>query len=389
MGLSTLLNMTVILTLIADKMPKSSEGMPLLVRTESLRKQLMRKGKWEEFKAANLASRVSGGQTVIDYEDFYYNGIIQLGTPPQNFSVQLDTGSSNLWIPDKTNTQAICAKKAKFDSSKSSTYVTNGQSFSIQYGSGPASGFLGQDKLCLGDSLICFNTQVFAQATNVGNFFCDNDGFNGILGLGWPSISVDHVTPPMQNLLPTLDMPLFTVWLDRKGAVVQSAGLFTYGGLDTVHCSAQVNYVPLVAETYWEFAFTGVSHGSYSQTYNWRAISDTGTSFFGGAKPVIDAIANNTGAVYSSQQGLYLLPCSASATAPPIVFTIGGMPYSIPAFEYIEPMSVGSSQCYLTFFTIGGGGFGVNWIFGDPFIRTYCNIYHIGGQKIGFALANH
>uniref|UniRef100_A0A914UU31 Neurotransmitter-gated ion-channel transmembrane domain-containing protein n=1 Tax=Plectus sambesii TaxID=2011161 RepID=A0A914UU31_9BILA len=30
LGLTTLLNMTVILTLIADKMPKSSEGLPLL-----------------------------------------------------------------------------------------------------------------------------------------------------------------------------------------------------------------------------------------------------------------------------------------------------------------------------------------------------------------------
>jgi len=349
----------------------------------------MREGRWEELRAVQRASRVSGGESVIGYGDEYYNAIIQLGTPAQNFSVQLDTGSSNLWVADKTDTQSVCAKKSKFDSSKSSTYVANGKSFAIRYGSGFANGFLGQDKLCLGDSNICYDKQVFAQANSIGQLFCELDGFDDILGLGWPSISVDGVTPPMQNILPKLVAPLFTVWLDRKGAAVTRAGVFTYGALDSTHCDSQVNYVPLVAETYWEFAFTGVKIGSYSQNYNWRAISDTGTSFIGGAKPVIDAVANVVNAKFDAQQGLYLLPCSAATNAPPLVFTIGASQYSIPPFEYIEPMDVGSSQCYLTFFTLGGGGFSVNWIFGDPFIRTYCNIYHIGVQKICFALAKH
>jgi hypothetical protein len=79
-----------------------------LTRIESLRQKLTREGRWEEYQAMKLASRVSGGQPVTGYEDEYYQGMIQLGTPPQNFSVQLDTGSSNLWISDKTNTQANC-----------------------------------------------------------------------------------------------------------------------------------------------------------------------------------------------------------------------------------------------------------------------------------------
>jgi hypothetical protein len=356
---------------------------------ESLRRRLVREGKWDQyykFKLANRAnyhSKISGGESTNDWDDFVYVATIQLGTPAQNFQVILDTGSSNLWVPDKT-CGGSCSGKNKYDSSKSSTWVANGQHWSIRYGTGSASGFLGQDQLCLGDSKICYGKQVFGQATTIAPFFAQTP-IDGILGLGWPAISVDHVVPPMQNLLPTLDMPLFTVWLARVGAQdnVRNGGLWTYGGMDSVHCSATVNYVPLTAETYWQFLMTGASVGSYSQTQNWQVISDTGTSLIGGPTAAIKAMGAALGGHYDPSQGLYMVPCSG--TYPDIIFTIGGMKYNVPMKQYVEPIQQGSSQCYLAFFDFGSAGFGPAWILGDTFIRSYCNIYHIGGKKIGFA----
>lgn len=361
-----------------------------LTRIESLRQKLNREGKWEQYQKfklankANYASKISGGESTNDWDDIVYVATIQLGTPAQNFAVILDTGSSNLWVPDKTCGVSACSNKNKYDSSKSSTYVANGQHWSIRYGTGSASGILGQDKLCLGDSNICYNTQVFGQASIIAPFFAQQP-LDGILGLGWPGISVDNVVPPMQNLLPTLDMPLFTVWLARVGAQdnVRNGGLFTYGALDPVHCSSTINYVPLTAETYWQFLMTGVSVGSYSHTQNWQVISDTGTSLIGGPTTPIRQMAMTVGGHYDASQGLYMVPCSG--TYPPIMFTIGGMQYTIPQNQWVEPIQQGSSQCYLTIFDFGGAGFGPAWILGDTFIRSYCNIYHIGGQKIGFA----
>lgn len=61
---------------------------------------------------------------------------------------------------------------------------------------------------------LTYATQQFGVATTIASVFGEQP-VDGILGLGWPALAVDNVVPPIQNLLPQLDLPLFTVWLDR------------------------------------------------------------------------------------------------------------------------------------------------------------------------------
>lgn len=74
-----------------------------------------------------------------------YYGVISVGTPPQNFQVVFDTGSSNLWIPSSRCTTEFCKKHNTYDSDNSSTYKADGRNFSITYGSGGVNGFLSLD----------------------------------------------------------------------------------------------------------------------------------------------------------------------------------------------------------------------------------------------------
>ena len=53
-------------------------------------------------------------------------------------------------------------------------------------------------------------------------------------------------------------------------------GLITYGALDAVNCDSTVNYVPLSAETYWQFKIQAFAIGAYTESKSEDVISDTG-----------------------------------------------------------------------------------------------------------------
>ena len=124
---------------------------------------------------------------------------IAIGTPPQEFKVVLDTGSSNLWVPSSECGSIACYLHQKYDSSASSTYKKNGTEFGIRYGSGEVSGFISNDILRIGD--LSIKGQDFGETTNEPGLAFAFGRFDGILGLGYDTIAVNHVTPPFYNMI--------------------------------------------------------------------------------------------------------------------------------------------------------------------------------------------
>lgn len=335
------------------------------------------------------SGKASSSQPVGDYDDFEYIGNGTLGTPQQQFLLILDTGSSNLWVPDSTcNT---CGNKHKYDRTKSSTFRNDGTNWHIEYGDGSnARGVQAFDTCCFGGtgtSQLCVPNTNFGRATRMQGF--SDDPTDGILGLAFQSISVNNVVPPLINAInqQLLDMPLFTVWLTKNGPVEGvRGGVFTYGAIDTTNCGPVIAYQPLSSATYWQFRIAGVSCGSYASNSAAEVISDTGTSFIGGPQSNTDGIARVLGGRYDPSQGVYFINCNPSNSAD-IVYTIGSNRYNIQKKNYI--VDAGNGQCLLAVFPFQSGGFGPAWILGDPFIRTYCNIYDIGQRRIGFATAHN
>lgn len=77
-----------------------------------------------------------------------YVANVSLGSPIgiQTFLVVLDTGSSNVWVPEVNCLAVDCLGKNHFNPSLSKTYREDGRIWSILYGDGSnAYGLLGQD----------------------------------------------------------------------------------------------------------------------------------------------------------------------------------------------------------------------------------------------------
>lgn len=81
---------------------------------------------------------------------------------------------------------------------------------------------------------------------------------------------------------------------------------------------------------------------AYTSNAAAEVISDTGTSFIGGPQSNTDGIARQFNSNYDSSQGLYPVPCN-TGTAPDVVFTINGNPYTIQKKNFIVQVS----QIYL------------------------------------------
>ena len=140
-----------------------------------------------------------------------------------------DTGSANLWVPNK---KPFLTKHSLYDHTKSSTYKANGSTFSILYGSGPVSGYYSRDTFSVDTMQV--PDYLFAEVNSTKGlgiaYYLAK--FDGILGLGWGAISVDHVATPLEGLITAgaLTTESFAFYLGN-----QSAGELTFGGTDPKH----------------------------------------------------------------------------------------------------------------------------------------------------------
>lgn len=106
-----------------------------------------------------------------------YYGLLQVGTPPQDFEVVFDTGSAWLWVPDITC--ETCHANHTFDQAKSSTYKVLGNYTHEEYGKGSIAGRISADDVLIGTPPLIAAGQPFILVNESG----DNEGFkaDGIL----------------------------------------------------------------------------------------------------------------------------------------------------------------------------------------------------------------
>uniref|UniRef100_A0A7M4EV74 cathepsin E n=1 Tax=Crocodylus porosus TaxID=8502 RepID=A0A7M4EV74_CROPO len=353
-----------------------------LRRHKSLRKILRDRRQLSDFWKAHKLDMIQytedcsvfqeANEPLINYLDVEYFGQISIGSPPQNFTVLFDTGSSNLWVPSIYCVSPACGK---FHPSNSSTYNEVGTPFSIQYGTGSLTGIIGSDQVTVSgawvEGITVVNQQFAESVSEPGSTFVDAE-FDGILGLAYPSLAVDGVIPVFDNMMAQnlVELPVFSVYMSRNPES-SAGGELLFGGFDTSHFSGTLSWVPVTKQGYWQIQLDNI------QVFNsvvlcaegCQAIVDTGTSLITGPPSDIKQIQNAISAT----------PVDGEVS---LAHGWGGQSCGNPCLpmDYSDGMAICTS---------GFQGMNIQppagplWILGDVFIRQFYTVFDRGNNRVG------
>ena len=228
--------------------------------------------------------------------------------------------------------------------------------------------------------------QRFAEVSDAGGLFYSFFPFDGILGMGFTSISVDNTITVFENALKqkVIDQPMFAFYLGDN-----SPGELTFGGYDVTKFTGDLVTVPLISATYWEIGIDAISAGSYHSTPNTdgspiTGIVDSGTSFLVGPRSQVTKLAAAVGAKYNFFTGQYTIDCAELDSIPDLVFTIQGIDFSVPARSAVFQSS---RSCIFAVMGLDDFKPGTQWILGDVFMREYYTIFNYLDQTISLAKA--
>uniref|UniRef100_A0A8C2U794 Cathepsin D n=1 Tax=Coturnix japonica TaxID=93934 RepID=A0A8C2U794_COTJA len=314
--------------------------------------------------------------------------------PPTELPVLFDTGSSNLWVPSVHChlLDIACLLHHKYDASKSSTYVENGTEFAIHYGTGSLSGFLSQDTVTVSSGQLGnlkIKNQIFGEAVKQPGITFIAAKFDGILGMAFPRISVDKVTPFFDNVMQQklIEKNIFSFYLNRD-PTAQPGGELLLGGTDPKYYSGDFSWVNVTRKAYWQVHMDSVdvANGLTLCKGGCEAIVDTGTSLITGPTKEVKELQSAIGAK-PLIKGQYVIPCEKISSLPVVTLMLGGKPYQLTGEQYVFKVSAQGETICLSGFSgldVPPPG-GPLWILGDVFIGPYYTVFDRDNDSVGFA----
>uniref|UniRef100_A0A4W2FDL4 Pregnancy-associated glycoprotein 1-like n=1 Tax=Bos indicus x Bos taurus TaxID=30522 RepID=A0A4W2FDL4_BOBOX len=326
------------------------------------------------FRGSNLT------HPLRNIRDLFYVGNITIGTPPQEFQVIFDTGSSDLWVASIFCNSSSCAAHVRFRHHQSSTFRPTNKTFRITYGSGRMKGVVVHDTVRIGD--LVSTDQPFGLCLKDSGF--KGIPFDGILGLSYPNKTFSGAFPIFDKLKNegAISEPVFAFYLSKDK---QEGSVVMFGGVDHRYYKGELNWVPLIQVGDWFVHMDRITmkRKVIACSDGCKALVDTGTSDIVGPSTLVNNIWKLIRARPLGPQ--YFVSCSAVNTLPSIIFTINGINYRLPARAYIHKDSRG--RCYSAFKENTVRTSRETWILGDAFLRRYFSVFDRGNDRIGLARA--
>uniref|UniRef100_A0A8B9XUT0 Peptidase A1 domain-containing protein n=1 Tax=Bos mutus grunniens TaxID=30521 RepID=A0A8B9XUT0_BOSMU len=304
-----------------------------------------------------------------------YVGNITIGTPPQEFQVVFDTGSSDLWVPSFCTMPACCEYRHPVPGPSFTCLTTS--VFHL-----PHEGFLAYDTVrnSIGD--LVSTDQPFG--LSVVEYGLEGRNYDGVLGLNYPNISFSGAIPIFDNLKNqgAISEPVFAFYLSKNK---QEGSVVMFGGVDHQYYKGELNWIPLIEAGEWRVHMDRISmkRTVIACSDGCEALVHTGTSHIEGPGRLV----NNIHRLIRTRpfDSKHYVSCFATKYLPSITFIINGIKYPMTARAYIFKDSRG--RCYSAFKENTVRTSRETWILGDAFLRRYFSVFDRGNDRIGLAQA--
>ncbi|KAI6148312.1 acid protease [Pisolithus tinctorius] len=315
-----------------------------------------------------------------------YAAQVSVGSPPTEYTLLVDTGSSNMWVgANKSYTPT------------STSYYT-GNTVYVAYGSGNFSGVEYTDTVSFGNGLT-INQQSIGVATQSQSL--SGTGIDGVLGLGPADLTqgtvsnIDTVPTVVDNLYSQGMISSAVLGIYFVPASDSNSGELTFGGYDPSVITSTVHYAPITdtssSNLFWGYN-QSITYGGKTILPNSAGTVDTGTTLILIATDAFQTYQSATGGVMDNATGLLRITPSQYNNLQTLSFHIGTQTYDLIPNAQIWPRSLNyaiggsSGSIYLVVHDIGyPSGSGLDFTNGYAFLERYYSIYDTTNACVGFA----
>ncbi|KAH7926412.1 acid protease [Leucogyrophana mollusca] len=345
-----------------------------------------------KYNAQSRQKRSTGYNLLIDQDsDSGYIGSLAIGTPAVSYEVLLDTGSSDLWVAGSSC--AACGSSPSFNPVSSTSFQNLSTPFAIQYGSGEAEGYLGQDVVQMAGFSV--SNQGFAVVDATSQDLLQSP-VSGLLGLAWQAIASSGKTPFWQTLASSnaWDSPLMSIQLRRYGndtsaQTEEPGGTLMMGYVNSSLYTGDIDYQDIPGTPgFWSLTLSSITAQGTSVSLGDTTLAaiDTGTTNIAGPTSSIEAIyATIPGSqpATGEWEGYYSYPCDTDVS---VSFSFGGPSWSMSSADFEFTRLENSADCIGAFFGTDTGGNGnPYWIIGDAFLKNVYSVFRYNPASVGFA----
>ncbi|KAI1764718.1 acid protease [Hypoxylon sp. FL1150] len=347
-----------------------------------------------------------------------YFATCSIGTPAQNLTLQLDTGSSDIWVP--SSSASVCDDASQggcsfgsFDSSKSTTFTVVGKDeFTISYVDGSSSsGDYVADTFQIGGATLDNMTMGLGRKTDIPY---------GLVGVGYAlneaivastqstSNSYDNL-PVLMQKQGLIKTNAYSLWLNDLDA---NTGSILFGGIDTKKYQGELSRIDIykdsTSQAFTSFTVAMTSLQAVSSTgtdtlsssaFPIPVVLDSGTTFSYLPTDLAEQVWKEVGAEYYADYGVPLIPCSMENSAGHFSFGLGGtggpvinvtMDELVVSLADGDPYNFpdGSQYAGMAACEFGVQNFSSSsstYLLGDTFLRSAYVVYDLVNNQIGLA----